>query len=427
MRIAIFGEGTRGDISPLVALGARMTRLGHEISMTASGEFRPMVEAAGIRFVALPASVTAYLASEEGQRSLRRGGLPQVLALQRFRHRHSEQIDDAFVEAGEGADALLSFQLTQDRAQCLSEALRVPHAIVHFAPLAPTGDFSSLLLTTRRLPTAALRRGTHHLAYRTWWFANRSDNRAFANRLGLPRPPRPSLYLHDHPGALLLNAFSPSLVSRPPEWGAHRPITGFWQLPSTVRSTIDESLPEDLATWIDAGEPPVFLGFGSMPVLDPERLMNTVIEVTRSLGVRAIVNMPLAGGSEWPADELPDELRWVGAVDHDRLFPGCVAAIHHGGAGTIAASLRAGLPTMVCSVWADQPFWGARLEQLGCGVHVPFRGLDRSKLEAGVRQLLSDPLRRRAASLGEAIRAEGDGTARAAQLLDGWLPTAEPI
>lgn len=277
-----------------------------------------------------------------------------------------------------------------------------------------------MLLTTRRLPTATLRRGTHHLAYRTWWLANRSDNRAFADRLGLPRLPRPSLYLHDNPDALLLNAFSPSLVSRPPEWGEHRPVTGFWRLPSAVRTAIDEGLPDDLAAWIDAGEPPVFFGFGSMPVLDPERLMSTVIAVTRSLGVRAIVNIPL-DRSDWPTDALPDQLRWVGAVDHDRLFPRCIAAIHHGGAGTLAASLRPGLPTMICSVWADQPFWGARLEELGCGVHVPFKRLDQTMLEAGIRKLLSDPVRERAAVLGESIRAEGDGTERAAELLDDWL------
>jgi sterol 3beta-glucosyltransferase len=82
---------------------------------------------------------------------------------------------------------------------------------------------------------------------------------------------------------------------------------------------------------------------------------------------------------------------------------------------------------MVCSVWADQPFWGTRLEQLGAGVHVPFRRLDRSNLESGLRRLLSDPVRERAAALGESIRAEGDGTERAAELLDEWLLAAAPI
>jgi sterol 3beta-glucosyltransferase len=426
MRIAIFGEGTRGDVWPLVALGAQMTGRGHEVTMTASEEFRPMVEGAGIRFVALPASLTAYIATEEGQRSLHRGGVSMMRGLQRFSHRHREQIEDAFIEAGERADALLSFPITQDRVQCLAEAREIPHAITHFSPLAPTGEFSSYMLTSRRLPTAALRRGTHHFTYGFWWLANRSDNRAFAERLGLPRPPRPSMYVHDDPGALLLNAFSPSLVPTPRDWGEHRPITGFWQLPPTVRTAIDEGLPEDLATWIDAGQLPVFLGFGSMPVLDPEGLMDTVTEVTRSLGVRAIVNMPGTGG-EWPARELPDHLHSVGAVDHDLLFPRCAAAVHHGGAGTLAASLRPGLPTMVCSVWGDQPFWGTRLEQLGCGVHVPFRRLDRSKLESGMRKLLSETVRTRATALGAAIREEGDGTETGAQLLDEWLSSAEPL
>ena len=140
---------------------------------------------------------------------------------------------------------------------------------------------------------------------------------------------------------------------------------------------------------------------------------------------RAVVNMPSADGGASAVNQ-PEHLRTVGAVDHERLLTRCSAAVHHGGAGTLAASLRAGLPTMVCSVWADQPFWGKRLETLGAGAHVPFKRLDAHQLEAGLLTLRSDLVREWAAALGTAIRAEGDGTELAAQLLDDWLCTAKP-
>ena len=137
--------------------------------------------------------------------------------------------------------------------------------------------------------------------------------------------------------------------------------------------------------------------------------------------------MPSAARDASAADQ-PEHLRTVGSVDHERLLPRCSAAVHHGGAGTLAASLRAGLPTMVCSVWADQPFWGKRMETLGVGAHVSFKRLDaRHARSRACATLLSDPVRERAAALGAAIRAEGDGTERASELLDEWLLTAEPF
>jgi sterol 3beta-glucosyltransferase len=425
MRIAILGEGTRGDIWPLIALGAQMTLRGHEVTVAASEEFGAMAEAAGIRFVALPASRTAYLATEEGQRGLHVGGITEMRGTRNFLRLHRKGIADALVDAGEGADALVTGHNVQDLAQCLAIVRGIPQAVVHLFPIMPTGEFATVI-ATRQIPTSALRRTSHHLTFHLWRRLNRDANREFAGRLGLSRPPRSSLHLCSDPGTLVLQAFSPNLLPKPRDWGDNLAVTGFWQLPTVVRSSLDEGLPDDLAAWVDAGEPPVFLGLGSMPMLDYDGFLAMVMKVTRSLGVRAVVNMP-ASDRDASAADLPEHLRIVGAVDHERLLRTCSAAVHHGGAGTLAASLRAGLPTMVCSVWADQPFWGKRVEALGAGAHVPFKRLDRSRLEAGIRKLLSDPVRERAAALGEAIRSEGDGTERAAELLDEWLGTAKPL
>jgi sterol 3beta-glucosyltransferase len=423
MRIAILGDGTRGDVWPLAALGAHLTSRGHAVTMTASEEFRPMAEAAGTRFVALPVSLPAYIASDEGQRLLNRAKVPLMWGMQRFAHAHREGIEGALIEAADGAEALISGPLCRERAYCLAAARGLPHAIAHPFPVVPTGEFPFLLTTNRRVPTAFLRRATYNVGGHIWWRIGLRDYRAFARRLGLSSLPGSIFDLYEDPEVLMLHAFSPSLVPRPHDWGGNHAVTGFWRLPGVVRDALGEGVPGDLAEWLDAGEPPVFLGFGSMPVLDAERFLTMAMEATHSLGVRAVVNAPWVG-RDGTAHHPPAHVRMVGAVDHERLLPRCVAAVHHGGAGTVAASLRAALPTMVCSVWVDQPFWGQRLERLGVGAHVPFKRLDRSKLEAGLRTLLSVPVGERAAALGEAIRAEGDGTERAARLVDDWLAAA---
>jgi sterol 3beta-glucosyltransferase len=230
--------------------------------------------------------------------------------------------------------------------------------------------------------------------------------------------------MQDH-GDLTLHTFSPSLLPRPDDWADNLKVTGAWQLPAAIREGVGEQLPAGLQSWLDAGEPPVFLGFGSMPVLDPEPLLDNVIAVTGALGLRAIISENCVAPEA--AGRLPDRLRVVGTLDHDRLFPRCLAVVHHGGIGSTTASLRAGRPTMVCSVFGDQPWWGGQVRRLGAGTHVPFRKLDRGALEAGIRTLLDPGVAARAAALGSAIEAEGDGLPSAAELLEDWLVVAEPV
>jgi sterol 3beta-glucosyltransferase len=194
-------------------------------------------------------------------------------------------------------------------------------------------------------------------------------------------------------------------------------MTGFWRLPGEVRRRIGEAEPEDLAGWLAAGPPPVFIGFGSMPVLEPEMVIDMVAEAARLTGLRIVIGK---GWSDLPglaAASLPDNLWLTGAVNHDWLFPQCRAVIHHGGVGTTAAGLIAGRATWIFSVFADQPFWGHRVARLGVGGYNQFVDFDLSHLTFALGELMREDVQQRASALGERLRTE-DGLAEAVRLIE---------
>jgi sterol 3beta-glucosyltransferase len=204
------------------------------------------------------------------------------------------------------------------------------------------------------------------------------------------------------------------LHPRPTDGGAHAVVTGGWDMPAELRARVGEAAPDaSLEAFLAAGPPPVFLGFGSMPVLNGAEMLGTVKRAVEASGQRAIL---AAGWSQ--LETVSDErLHVVGTVDHDALLPRCSAAIHHGGAGTTRASLKAGLPTWICAVFADQPFWGARCKALGVGGTFPFPKLEAGRLTDAMRQLADPTVKLNAARLGEKLRAV-DGLARAVETIE---------
>lgn len=423
MRITLFAHGTRGDVWPMAALAWHLSARDHDVTVAVPGEFRAFAEGTGLRTAPLPLDLMAWLNTPEGQRLLYRGGVPVLRGIGREYSRHADAFDDAYEAAAQGAEALVGGMLTIDRALALGDLLQIPVSMVFQQPAAPSSEYSAPTLTRGRIPSPAMRQASNRLAYRIWWHSNAKATHAFRRKLGLPRNSRTTFHRMQDTDALSLHTFSPSLFPRPTDWADNLKVTGAWQMPAAVRGDLDEQLPADLQAWLDAGDPPIFLGFGSMPVLDPQPLLEDVIGVTTALGLRAIVSENCVSPE---VDTLPNHLRVVGALDHDRLFPQCAAVVHHGGVGSTTASVRAGRPTMVCSVFGDQPWWGEQMRRLGVGTHVPFRKLDRDALESGLRTLLDPAVEARARDLGAAIQAEGDGLPAAAQLLEDWLVVAEP-
>lgn len=201
--------------------------------------------------------------------------------------------------------------------------------------------------------------------------------------------------------------WSPGLVPKPKDWGPEIDIAGFvfLDLASSFKP------PEDLVKFLDAGEPPVYIGFGSIVVDDPDKFTQMIFEAVEKAGVRALVSKGWGGLG---GDNTPENIFMLENTPHDWLFSKVKAVVHHGGAGTTAIGLKCGKPTMVVPFFGDQQFWGAMIGEAGSGAKpVPYKELTADKLANGIKQLLTEEVAENAQKIADAIEAEGDGAKNA--------------
>jgi sterol 3beta-glucosyltransferase len=213
------------------------------------------------------------------------------------------------------------------------------------------------------------------------------------------------------------HAYSQYVLPRPEDWPPNVHVTGYWFLDTDAGWTP----PADLVEFLAAGEPPVYVGFGSMSDRNPEKNAGIVLEALAETGQRGVLH---AGWGGLQAENIPDTVFAVEDIPHDWLFPRMAAVVHHGGAGTTAAGLRAGVPNITVPFFADQPFWGKCINRLGVGPPPIARDqLTPSRLANAIRQAVSDQeMQQRAGVLGEKIRGE-DGVGTAVELIEVHLKT----
>jgi sterol 3beta-glucosyltransferase len=212
----------------------------------------------------------------------------------------------------------------------------------------------------------------------------------------------------------VLHGHSEAVLPRPDDWPQTAHVTGYWFLDVDV----DWTPPAELAAFLGADPPPVYVGFGSMSGRDPERLARTVVEALQIAGLRGII---ATGWGGLEAGDLPETIFAIDEAPHAWLFPRMAAVVHHGGAGTTAAGLRAGKPTIVVPFFADQPFWGSRVHGIGAGPKpIPRRRLTAQSLAAAMREATgSQDMIAAASQIGERIRSE-DGVANAVSLIERY-------
>ncbi|MET8116597.1 glycosyltransferase [Streptomyces prasinus] len=393
MRVLIITAGSRGDVAPYTGLGRRLLDAGHQVAVAAHPSFAALVGGCGLDHRPVPGDPRGLI--RDWARAASRD---EVRALTRA---YAEQVADGVAEAvAGGTDLLLTASGPAPLGRTAGEALGVPVIGTYLVPAFATGRFPlpGARSTHAPGPEGNLAAGREVLRRAEGAFAGAVTR--LRARLGLPAGAPPSAPGDDRP---VLHGFSPLVVPRPEDWPARVGVAGYWwpARPDGWRP------PAELVDFLQAGPPPVFIGFGSMAVGQGERLGELVAAAVERAGVRAVVQAGWAGVNGRGADVLA-----VGDVPHDWLFPRTAAVVHHAGAGTTAAGLRAGVPAVPVPVMADQPFWASRLYGLGVAPRpVPFRDLTAEALGDAITACLSEPAhRRRAAELARGIAAE-DGAA----------------
>jgi UDP:flavonoid glycosyltransferase YjiC (YdhE family) len=381
--------------------------------------FESFVRGYGLDFHAMPGDTRALMGDSEKAKQMiwkgddRRFFLTMYEAMRPIRQAYF----DSMLESARGADLVLASPVTEFSSQAACEAAGgVPCALSYFAPQAPSAEYAAFILGLRSLGLPFLNRFSHQVMQYGWWAINRAWVNEARRRWGL-KPwlgsPTPALR---KAGNLTLLAYSPSLFPEKPLWPEIQKVTGAWRLPDEARSSEEgDQQDEGFVRWLEEGPPPVYFGFGSMPVPEPEAFLELAAELCEELGMRALVS---AGWNELKlqACDLPDNAAVVENADHNWLFPQCAAVLHHGGAGTTHAALAAGVPSIICSFFADQPFWGRQLKRSGAGLHLPFKKLDEESLRRALEGALQEGVAQRAAELGFQVKAE-QGAERAADLL----------
>jgi sterol 3beta-glucosyltransferase len=418
MRMTLATLGSRGDVQPMVVLGTELRRRGHDIVFAVPPNLIEFVGRAGFAARPVGPDSQAFVESADGQRWLASGNARAFLkAMGEIGHEIAPQADAELLKACEGAEAIVCGILGEDHALCVAEAQGIPLVTIHLAPARSTGRYPNYLVTTRSIPSRLVNRATAVLVERIIWQTLRADTNVLRSQLGLAPVATTTPSRMARMGITELQGYSRLLVPGLDDYGLNRPFTGFLTPDPEVRGWLGESgVDPSLDAWLSAGEPPAYFGFGSMPVADPASMVAMIGRVSGRLGLRALVSAGWSGMHAGRDDT--ERLRVTGELNHDLVLPRCRLAVHHGGAGTVASSVMAGIPSFVCSVFADQLFWGARLAELGCGVHVRFPALDEHSLEAGLRQLLGPEVDRRSVALGAQLRAEVGTAARAADLVE---------
>ncbi|GLW02434.1 glycosyltransferase [Streptomyces lavendulae] len=372
MRILIATAGSRGDVAPYTGLGVALSRAGHEVALAATETFEPLATEAGLEFRPLPADHRAH-GSAQGKRELLRAAAAFVTDL-----------GEGFAGAVDrGTDLLLLSATTAPLGWHVAEAAGTPSMGVYLQPTTPTGDFPPTVTGTRslgRLGNRAAGRFALHMADRVF------EPAVARLRARLDLPPLTAARMRRRQAQArwpVLHGFSTALLPRPSDWAAGLAVTGPWW----PYVGADRRLPAELEDFLAAGPPPVLVGFGSMAAGEGERLGEIAVRALRRAGLRGVLQ---SGSAGLAADA--DDVLTVGDLPHALLFPRLAAVVHHAGAGTAAAALRAGVPSVTVPVTADQPFWAGRLAAVGAApVPIPFRSLTAEGLGDALAKVVREP------------------------------------
>ncbi|MCW2555340.1 MAG: rebG 1 [Mycobacterium sp.] len=406
MRFAIAVHGTRGDVEPCAAVGLELLRRGHQVRIAVPPNLVGFVESAGLEHAAVYGVDSQKQLEADVFRDWWKMQNPATV-LRRSREYVTEgwaEMSQTLAGLAEDADLILTGTTYQEVAANVAEARGVPLAALHYFPCR----MNSQVLPVR-LPGPVLRSGWSAVEWGHWRVLKGAED-AQRRELRLPQARVRAVRRIVEGGTLELQAydelFFPGLSE---EWRGTRQLIG------SISLELPTSGDDELTDWIAAGTPPIYFGFGSMPVESPTSAIEMITSVCAELGERALISTGV-----WDVDEVPrdDRVRLVGAVNHSKVFPACRAVVHHGGAGTVAASVRAGVPTVVLWVSADQPVWASQINRMKVGVAQRFSRTSARSLTKALRTALTPDYLERARVAATQMTTPAESVSTAADLLE---------
>jgi len=415
MKFVLAGHGTRGDVEPCAAVGRELLHRGHEVCMAVPPDMVGFAESAGLAAVACGLDTQATL---DAHRDLWRdlfGNFWRPRDLITVWRASWEPNFQSWGEAGttltslaEGADLIFTGMVLDSIAANVAEYYDIPLATLDHLPLRSNGQLVPFL-------PAPLGRSTmtavEWLVWRMWKKADDAQRR----ELGLPKATGPGARRIAERGSLEIQAYDevcfPGLAAEWAKWDGRRPFIG------ALTMELPTDADDEVASWIAAGTPPIYFGFGSIPAESPADALATIGAACAQLGERALV---CAGWTDF--SHLPhfEHVKVVAAVNHAATFPACRAVVHHGGAGTTAAGLRAGVPTLILWMLGDQPLLGSVVKRLKVGTARRFPSTTRESLVADLRTILAPHYIARARELATQMTKAADSVATAADLLEDF-------
>jgi UDP:flavonoid glycosyltransferase YjiC (YdhE family) len=409
MKVVLACYGTRGDVEPCVALGRELLRRGHDIRIAVTPNLVEFAEAAGLAAVAFGPDFQSF---DDTQRRLAPArdlrillNIPRLIRLsleaQALVTQTWRLTSDPLIPLVEGADLLVTHQNLEDSALNIAEYHGIPLATVHVTPRRVNRQIRS---------ATALNEWRHYRG-----ILKKVDN-AQRRELGLPKATTPSQRRITQRGSLEIQAYDeagfPGLAAEWAKFDGQRPFVG------TLTLALATKADDAVASWIVAGTPPIYFGFGGTPVQSPAHTIAMIAAACQRLGERALVCAAASDFSNVPQFE---HVKVVSEMNFEAIFPLCRALVHQGGSSTTPIGLRAGVPALILWTWPDQALWGTQISRLKAGAARRFSTATEESLVADLRQILAPEYADRARDLSTRMTKPDESAANAADVLEKFV------
>lgn len=415
MKIAMTCYGSRGDVEPCVAIGRELQRRGHDVRVAVLPDRVGLVEAAGLAAVSYDLDTQAILEVPRKFwtsffRSFWR--IRDLIRLWREVWELSTQcwkeISTTLTSLAEGADLLFTGLVFEGAAANVAEYYDIPLATLHYVPVRPNGQVVPFL------PAPLIRSAMTVSDWLGWRMTKKLEDQQ-RRELGLPKTTAPSPRRTAERGSLEIQAYDevcfPGLAAEWAKFKGRRPFVGALTLDLPAEAD------DEVASWIAAGTPPICFGFGSMPVESADDTLVMIAAACEQLGERALV---CAAGTDFGRVSHFGHVKVVSAMNYAAAFPACRAVVHHGGTGTTAAGLRAGVPQLILSSMPDQTLWGARIKRMKVGTARRFSTTTQKSLVADLRTILAPHYVTRAREIATGMTKSVENVTAAADLVENF-------